>query len=94
VSWVYQKTEPCLYTVGFYDPQGKWHPDSDYNTTEQCAQRIAFLNGNPQPAITVLIKQAVDLMGNARPNEQTLTPANQKQWCRDVIKWFAATRNL
>lgn len=42
--WVYKQTEPGLHTVGFYDPDGKWHPDSD-GTKEECAQRVHYLNG-------------------------------------------------
>lgn len=44
--YVYIKSEPGLYTTGFYDPQGKWHSDEDYNDKEQAAKRVAYLNGN------------------------------------------------
>lgn len=43
--WVYIRSEPNLYTVGFYDPDGKWHPDSDYNSREEAAKRCHYLNG-------------------------------------------------
>jgi hypothetical protein len=43
--WVYIPTEPGLFTVGFYDPDGEWHPDVDYNSREEAAKRVAFLNG-------------------------------------------------
>lgn len=43
--YVYQKTESCLYTVGFYDPNGKWIPETDHATREEAAERVAFLNG-------------------------------------------------
>ena len=43
-KWVYEQTEPCLFTVGHFDPQDKWHTDSDYNTREEAANRCAFLN--------------------------------------------------
>jgi hypothetical protein len=33
-----------LYTVGFYDPDGKWQPESDFNTREEAAARVAYLN--------------------------------------------------
>ena len=39
------KDEGC-YTVGFYDPSGKWHPESDWNTNEEAAARVAYLNGH------------------------------------------------
>lgn len=44
-TWVYIRTEPGLFTVGFYDPTGKWHPDSDYNDREEAAARVNYLNG-------------------------------------------------
>ena len=36
-------------TVGFYDPDGKWHPESDHDTNELAAQRVAWLNGSQMP---------------------------------------------
>jgi hypothetical protein len=45
MSYVYVKSEPNLFTVGFYDPAGKWHSDSDHATAEEAAQRVAYLNG-------------------------------------------------
>ena len=44
--WVYILTEPHLFTVGFYDPDGKWHPESDWSTRDEAAERCAYLNGN------------------------------------------------
>lgn len=44
--YVYIQSEPGLYTVGFYDPNGKWNPESDHESTESAANRVAFLNGN------------------------------------------------
>lgn len=43
--YVYIKSEPQLYTVGFYDPAGKWHPESDHETREAAAERVHWLNG-------------------------------------------------
>lgn len=34
-----------LFTVGFYDPKGEWHPDSDHVSSEEAAKRVAYLNG-------------------------------------------------
>jgi len=47
--WVYIQSEPNLYTVGFYDPAGTWHPDSDHETKDEAAKRAAFLNGSGSP---------------------------------------------
>jgi len=43
--YVYIESEKGLYTVGFYDPTGEWHPESDHETTEEAAKRVAWLNG-------------------------------------------------
>lgn len=44
--YVYIETERGqLWTVGFYDPQGKWHAESDHETPEKAAERVHYLNG-------------------------------------------------
>lgn len=43
--YVYIKSEPGLWTVGFYAPDDTWHPESDYNVPEDAAARVAYLNG-------------------------------------------------
>jgi hypothetical protein len=51
--YVYKKTEKCLWTVGFYSPDGKWHPESDYDSTDAAAVRVQRLNGNLGPHRTL-----------------------------------------
>ena len=43
--WIYLKSEPQLYTVGFYAPNGEWHTDSDHGTKEEARERVHYLNG-------------------------------------------------
>ena len=43
--YVYKQTEPQLWTVGFYDSGGNWHPESDHDNTEEAAKRVHYLNG-------------------------------------------------
>ncbi len=43
--YVYIKSEPSLWTVGFYDPDGNWHPESDHDSREEAAKRVHYLNG-------------------------------------------------
>lgn len=45
ITWVYLMSEPGLFTVGYYDPSGKWHSDSDHDTREAAAARVNYLNG-------------------------------------------------
>jgi len=51
--WVYLVSEPGLYTVGFYSPDGEWHPDTDWPSRNEAANRVSFLNGRSEsPAVT------------------------------------------
>ena len=45
MQYVYIKTESGVWTVGFYDPKGEWYPDTDYDTQEEAAKRVHWLNG-------------------------------------------------
>ena len=33
--YCYIQSEPQLWTVGFYSPDGTWHPDSDHANKEE-----------------------------------------------------------
>jgi hypothetical protein len=44
-SWIYITTEPRLWTVGHYGPSGAFHPESDHDSPEKAANRVAFLSG-------------------------------------------------
>lgn len=47
MSYVYQRaTGESFYVVGFFDPSGKWHAESDQDTREDAAKRAAWLNGS------------------------------------------------
>jgi hypothetical protein len=43
--YVYIKSEPQLWTVGFYTPDGKWISESDYECRDDAAERVHWLNG-------------------------------------------------
>lgn len=34
MKYVYIKSEPQLWTVGFYTPEGRWEPESDHSSAE------------------------------------------------------------
>ena len=44
-TWVFINAELGLFTVGFYDPAGKWHPESDHEKRDDAAARVHYLNG-------------------------------------------------
>ncbi len=43
--WLYLQSEPHLWTVGFYDPAGRWHAESDHASPDEAAARVHYLNG-------------------------------------------------
>jgi hypothetical protein len=55
-GYVYIRSEPGLWTVGFYDPAGDWQPESDHGSTDAAAQRVAFLNGGPAPQLVEALR--------------------------------------
>jgi hypothetical protein len=64
-AYVYIKSEPSLYTVGFYDPDGKWIPESDYPDDQIAAARVNYLNGVSKPAFQRLeawMREITDLL--------------------------------
>jgi hypothetical protein len=44
--YVYIKSEKDLWTVGFYKPNGDWTPESDHDSQDKAADRVAYLNGH------------------------------------------------
>lgn len=45
MTYVYIQTEPSLWTVGFYQPDGTFYPESDHGNPDNAAARVAWLNG-------------------------------------------------
>jgi hypothetical protein len=43
--YVYIRSEPGLWTVGFYAPNGEWRPESDHDSEDKAAARVHWLNG-------------------------------------------------
>ncbi len=49
-TWIYRRFVSIPgWVVGFYDPQGEWHGDSEHTSSELAAQRVHYLNGGDQP---------------------------------------------
>lgn len=44
-AYVYERSEPTLWTVGHYSPDGEWNPESDHPTADAAAERVHYLNG-------------------------------------------------
>lgn len=40
MSYVYESFEPGLWTVGHYSPDGKFHPESDHQDSQEAAGRV------------------------------------------------------
>ena len=58
MSYVYLKSESELWTVGFYEPSGRFHPESDHESEGAAAARVHYLNGGSTPAMPELVENA------------------------------------
>lgn len=45
----YQKSEPGRWAAGFFHEDGKWETESEWNTSEEAAERVHWLNGKQSP---------------------------------------------
>ena len=45
MMYVYIQSEPNLWTVGFYKPDGRWESESDHDSPEKAAIKVHYLNG-------------------------------------------------
>ena len=44
--YIYESFETGVFTVGFYNPHGKFVSESDHGTIEEAAERVMILNGD------------------------------------------------
>lgn len=82
MSYVYIQTEPKLWTVGFYRPDGKFETDSDYPDQERAAMRAAWLNGSFDVSNTKLYQKRVESLiaeGLTRSDAQAVADAELMQ---------------
>lgn len=59
MSYVYVQSEPQLWTVGFYKPDGAFEPESDHGNPDAAAERTAWLNGS-RPTLPRHIQEALN----------------------------------
>lgn len=45
LMWVYRKLEDGRFCVGYFLPDMTWFSESDFDTAEQAAARVNYLNG-------------------------------------------------
>ena len=73
--WYYQQSEPSLWTVGHGDGQG-WTADSDHDSRESAARRVAHLNGGGKvdDRVISLLREITELsvLSNMKPDENAL----------------------
>jgi len=58
--YVYLRSEPNLWTVGFYTPAGKWEPDSDHDSPGKAVERVRYLNGSDSHRIIEALRAILD----------------------------------
>lgn len=80
----YIQSEPGLWTVGHYDPQGKWQPESDHGSTDAAAARVHFLNGG-NPGLLPIVKAAREVLATAICKDH-MRQASARMALRDALR--------
>lgn len=68
--WVYMQSEGHLWTVGFFDPGGRWHTDSDHDNRDAARRRVAWLNGEQADGELVSLVRDNAVLARAKQAEQ------------------------
>jgi len=63
-----------LFTVGFYDPDGNFHTDSDHSHPEEAARRVHFLNGGVGFFAPMLARMLEVIEGHAQESPRLFVP--------------------
>ncbi len=78
-----KQSDCCLFTVGFYTPEGEWIPEEDCFSKEEAARRVNYLNGGSGDSQkTALIKSVAG----------HLFVANELLWTHDPDATFDAAK--
>ena len=67
--YVYIQSEPGLFTVGFYAPDGRWHTDDDFVDRDEARRRVHYLNGG-NVLVTVEQKQKQEASNDRYSSER------------------------
>lgn len=67
--YVYVRSEPSLWTVGFYAPDGKWEPESDHASSDEAARRVMWLNGSGRPDADLMVSRIQDALMTAEEGD-------------------------
>ncbi len=86
-AWIYIRSEPQLWTVGFYRPDGTFEPDKDFPSADEAAKRVHWLNGGKNAELTdhtlekyievILAALSVLLKRSYRPQDQVRMAGSQ-----------------
>lgn len=71
--WLYRRTAPAAWQVGFFDPVGDWHADSVHTSPDAAAERAHWLNGGPPtpPPAPATAAEVADLQARLHDMDRT-----------------------
>jgi hypothetical protein len=83
-----------LFTVGFYNPDGKWNPVEDFNREDAAKDECSRLNGQALLAefkgeLAVILNQITDLLPRINDDDPVCTPLRETlQLAKNAIKKY------
>ncbi len=91
--YVYIKSEPNLWTVGFYDPLSNFCPESDHDNQHDAAERTAWLNGSHSILPRVLAVQTGNKGNWCKVNQHLFCQENYCPGCEIYQRSLQYDRN-
>jgi len=82
-NYCYVVSEPGLLTVGFYDPNGRFHPHADFDRRDEAADEVARLNGSPKEGrVREIVREEIGQHAPMPPTPESLLIAEFADWLR------------
>ncbi|HUK73040.1 MAG TPA: hypothetical protein VLW50_30525 [Streptosporangiaceae bacterium] len=93
-GYVYIRSEPFLWTVGYYSPDGKWHSESDHASAEEAATQVRYLNGGTEDDVRLLQANLAEALERIAELERSTPQAQQARYEADLAAADLAASGL
>lgn len=91
-DYVYIRSEPGLWTVGYHEPGGKFIPESDHDSPQEAARQVTTLNGGADETEMLRKLLTLPLQNRAPEVAPLLNECIRLRWSPAVVqvldRWF------
>lgn len=84
-DYVYIRSEPGLWTVGYHEPGGKFIPESDHDSPGEAAAAVSVLNGGADETAMLRKLLTLPLQNRAPEVAELLRLLGRGEWGADQL---------